>query len=159
MTVRQVTLRPATDDDRDFLYRVYASTREPELATMGWSTEQKRWFLDMQFGAQDKSYRENHPGAEFLVADISGVPAGRLYLCRNDTELRIMDIALLPEYRGQGIGNSILRDLITDGNCQQLAISLHVEKENPALNWYRRLGFRAVREAGVYWFMVREPGQ
>src|SRR5690242_8179053 len=96
-------LRPATVADDAFLRAVYASTRGEELAQMAWTDEQKRAFTDMQFEAQDRHYREHYPTARFLIIEADGVPAGRLYVDRWTREIRIMDIALLPEHRRKGI--------------------------------------------------------
>jgi len=75
-------LRPAADGDRDFLLRVYASTREEELRLVDWSTEQKAAFVRMQFEAQDSYYREHYASAAFDVIEVDGEPAGRLYVAR-----------------------------------------------------------------------------
>ena len=99
-------LRPVEPDDREFLYRVYASTRTEELAVVPWDDAQKDAFLRAQFDAQDAWWRENYGGASFDVIVVDGEPAGRLYLHRGDTEIRIVDIALLPEHRGKGVGTA-----------------------------------------------------
>jgi hypothetical protein len=57
-----ITFRPITENDMDFLYRVYASTREDELAVTDWDDAQKEEFLKMQFNAQHVYYQEHYPG-------------------------------------------------------------------------------------------------
>ena len=69
-----IELVPATDGDREFLLEVYSRTRDAELARTGWSAEQKRQFLRMQFQAQDRSYRTGCPQAEFLVIRMENRP-------------------------------------------------------------------------------------
>src|SRR5690348_16787850 len=96
--VPSYSLRPVTSDDAEFLYRVYASTREEELSAVPWPPEQKEAFLRMQFSAQDKHYRAHYAGATYDVILVDGVPAGRLYVYRTPREIRVMDIALLPEF-------------------------------------------------------------
>ncbi|MBE9118925.1 GNAT family N-acetyltransferase [Lusitaniella coriacea LEGE 07157] len=54
-------------------------------------------------------------------------------------------IAILPEYRGQGIGTMLLAHLFEQVRFQYSAISLSVSAENPALRLYRRLGFEVVK--------------
>src|ERR1700746_2508336 len=88
-------LRAATPEDEQFLRAVYASTRAEELARVPWSDEQKRAFTDMQFAAQEADYRRHYPNAQYLVIEVLGVPAGRLSVDRCETEIRIIDIALL----------------------------------------------------------------
>jgi len=153
----RLSLREAGADDREFLYRVYASTREEELAIVGWDAEQVESFLRMQFEAQDRFYREHYEGTSFAVIECDGEPAGRLYLARWPDEIRIMDIALLPEYRGRGIGTVLLTEVIGEAERGGKRVSIHVEHNNPARRLYARLGFREVEDRGVYLFLVREP--
>jgi ribosomal protein S18 acetylase RimI-like enzyme len=148
-----VPLRPAAPEDFDFLARVYASTRTEELAPVPWNAEQKAAFLRAQFEAQDKYYRENYTGAEFLVILDGEVPAGRLYVDRWPDEIRLMDIALLPEHRGKGIGTRLLNDLQEEARAAGKPLRIHVERMNPALGLYERLGFAPVEDRGVYWLM------
>jgi ribosomal protein S18 acetylase RimI-like enzyme len=148
-----LTLRPIAADDMGLLYRVYASTREEELAQVEWSVEQKAAFLQMQFDAQHRYYQANYPGAQFQVILLNGQPAGRLYLDRREAEIRIVDIALLPEYRRRGIGSALLHDILAEGERTDLPVTIHVERFNPALALYERLGFRTVEDRGVYYFM------
>lgn len=73
---QRITLRPTTPEDQEFLFRVYASTREDELARVDWDEVQKERFMRMQFDAQDTYYRENYPGYEFQVILADGHPPG-----------------------------------------------------------------------------------
>jgi ribosomal protein S18 acetylase RimI-like enzyme len=145
-----VQLRDATLADTDLLCQVYASTRAEELAVTDWSDAQKAEFCRMQFTAQDAYYRENYPTARFSVIERNGEPAGRLYVDRWAKEIRIMDIALLPEYRGVGIGTHFLRALMEEAGAAGKALSIHVEKFNPALRLYQRLDFRPREDKGIY---------
>lgn len=137
---------------------MYASTRQEELAQTGWSEEQKASFLRQQFEAQSRYYREHYAGAEFSVILSDGRPAGRLYVARWPGEIRIVDIALLPERRNRGIGTKLLEDLIAESEASGKPLSIHVERFNPALRLYERLGFREVADKGVYFLMERAPG-
>lgn len=154
-----VTFRPIGPDDMELLLRVYASTREEELAPVPWTPEQKEAFLRMQFDAQHVQYQANYPGADFLVILHGGVPAGRLYVHRREKEIRLVDIALLPEHRRLGIGTALLRDLLAEGEATGKTVTIHVEINNPAQSLYERLGFRCLDERGYYRFMEwRPPG-
>jgi ribosomal protein S18 acetylase RimI-like enzyme len=153
-----VTLRPAQPQDEEFLRRVYGSTRTEELALVDWSEAQKEAFIAEQFAAQTSSYLNNYPGAEFQVIVVAGEPAGRLYLHRRRDEIRIMDLALLPAFRGQGIGSSLLRQVLAEGQARGLPVTIHVEKFNPALRLYQRLGFQVAEDKGVYVFLKCQPG-
>jgi ribosomal protein S18 acetylase RimI-like enzyme len=73
-------------------------------------------------------------------------------------EIRIVDIALLPEYRGMRIGTRLLRALISESEESGKPLSIHVERFNPALRLYERLGFRQKADKDVYLLMERLPG-
>ena len=150
-----VILRSVEPGDIAFLYRVYASTRQEELAQTGWSESQKETFLRQQFEAQSRYYREHYSEASFDVILSDGYPIGRLYLARWPEEIRIVDIALLPEYRGTGIGTKLLEDLISESEESAKPLSIHVERFNPAMRLYERLGFRNAADKGVYFLMER----
>ncbi|MBA2691312.1 MAG: GNAT family N-acetyltransferase [Rubrobacter sp.] len=152
-----ITLRPAETSDEEFLFRVYASTREEELSVVAWSEAQKETFLRSQFDAQSRHYREHYPGAEFDVIVADGSSAGRLYVARWKNEIRIMDIALLPTRRGAGIGAKLLEDLISESESLGKPLTIHVERFNPAMRLYERLGFRKKEDKGVYLLMERRP--
>ncbi len=136
-----------------FLAAVYASTRAEELAVTGWSDEDKAVFCRRQFDAQAAHYRENYPGASFQVIERDGVSIGRLYVARWEKEIRIVDIALLPEHRGTGIGTKLLRELQEEARSVGKSLTIHVERFNPALRLYERLGFKQVEDKGVYLLM------
>ena len=150
-------LRPVAGDDREFLVDLYASVREPELAHVPWDAAARRAFVEQQFVAQDAHYREHYPGATLDVIEVDGVPAGRLYVHRGPSDIRIMDIALTPEFRRRGVGSGLLRSLIAEAEASGRKLSIHVEANNPARRLYERLGFRLAGEHGVYVLMERTP--
>jgi ribosomal protein S18 acetylase RimI-like enzyme len=148
-----ISLRPATAADSPFLCAVYASTRADELAMTDWDDEQKAQFCEMQFTAQDTHYRQHYLTAELSVILHNGTPAGRLYIDRWSREIRIMDIALLPEHRRHGIGTHLLTDLMAEAAAAEKRLTIHVERMNPALSLYQRLGFTIAEDKGVYLLM------
>jgi ribosomal protein S18 acetylase RimI-like enzyme len=143
--------------DEEFLFSVYAGTRVEEMDLVDWNAAQKQAFLHMQFRAQDHFYKENYPGAEYQVILLDGQPVGRLYLHRRSDEIRIMDITLLPEFRGRGIGTALLRNILEEAVKKCLPVTIHVERFNPALHLYERLGFCLAEDKGVYYFMKWSP--
>jgi ribosomal protein S18 acetylase RimI-like enzyme len=145
-----LTFRRIADADLPFLARLYASTRTEELAVTPWSEEQKAAFLDMQFRAQHAHYQQYYPTADWLVTTRAGQDIGRLYIDRWPSEHCIIDIAFLPEYRGKGLGAALMGDLLDEAATAGKAVSIHVEKFNPAMRLYRRLGFTIEEDKGVY---------
>ena len=158
-TAPAVALRQKSEQDTEFLFSVYASTRTEELAQVGWDDRQKERFLRMQFEAQRQCYESNYPGAEFQIILVAGRAAGRLYVHRRPKEIRIMDIAVLPEFRGGGVGSGLLKDILAEGQRTGRSVSIHVEVFNPALRLYERLGFRRTALNGVYHLLEWTPGQ
>jgi ribosomal protein S18 acetylase RimI-like enzyme len=153
------TLRPARDDDDSFLRAVYASTRAEELALVDWTPAQKQAFTDMQFDAQRAHYAQAYPEMSDDVILHNGQAAGRLRVARLPAEIRMVDLALLPEQRGEGIGTALLQDLMAEAQQARKPLTLHVEVFNPALHLYERLGFVKREDRGVYWFMEWRPPQ
>ena len=152
-------LRPITPEDISFLAGLYASTRWEELAVTEWSDEEKTLFCRSQFDAQSAHYREHYPGASLQIIEQAGAAIGRLYIARWKREIRIMDIALLPEHRGAGIGTRLLRELQEEARSTGKSLTIHVERFNPALRLYERLGFREVEDKGVYLLMKWESDE
>jgi ribosomal protein S18 acetylase RimI-like enzyme len=152
-----LALRRVVPDDRALLLAVYASTRVEELAVTGWPDEAKAAFLAQQFDAQDTYYRASFPDASYDVVLVDGEPAGRLYVDRGQDEVLLVDIALLPAFRGRGAGGELLRAVISEAEAAGKPVSIHVERENRALSLYRRHGFEQVADHGVYLLLRRQP--
>jgi ribosomal protein S18 acetylase RimI-like enzyme len=152
-----LTFRPVNDADMPFLARVFASTRAQELAATPMTEAQKAVLLDWQFRAQHAHFQKHYPQADLLVVMGGGDDIGRLYIERRPTEHSIIDIALLPESRGQGAGEMLLRDLMDEAGAAGKDVSTYVEKNNPAMRLYQRLGFKAEEDNGVYDLMRWTP--
>ena len=141
-------------EDLPFLAHLYASTRLEEMAASGWESEQIDNFLKQQFEAQHVFYMEQFADAKFdLILSGKGEPIGRLYLEEREEEFRIIDIALLPEFRGQGTGSIILSQIIEQASDHGKVVRIHVEQNNPAMKLYLRVGFRKVETKGLYILM------
>lgn len=145
-----IRFRPTTPDDVPFLRHVYATTRVGEMQRVPWTADQKRAFLDMQFNAQKEHYEQHYPRCDFLVIELEGECVGRLYIDRGETDIEIVDIALVPEVRGRGIGKMLLEEILEEGRVTGKKVGIYVEHFNPARRLYDRLGFRHVDTNGVY---------
>jgi len=150
---RGFVLRAETESDVPFLMRLYASTREDELKAIPWSDAQKQNFLASQFQAQRHHYRTYISDCRFDVLALHGEPVGRLYLEPRQTSLHIVDIALVPAQRGRGTGTAILTALQQTAHASGRGVGIFVEKFNPALRLYRRLGFTEIADHEVYFEM------
>lgn len=149
--------RPVSGTDLPFLLKLYGTTREQELAQFGWTDEQKRQFIKIQFEAQSRQYRDNYPNASFDLILFDNVAIGRLYLEEYQDQIRVIDIALLPQYRCKGIGSRFLRGIKKGATVKKKPVSMHVQQNNPALHLYQQLGFNKVDEYGIYIHMMWQP--
>ena len=144
-----VALRPATSDDQQFLMRVYRTTREEELKLVPWNEEQRQAFVAMQFHAQDSYYRERFPDASYDVITLDGEAIGRLYVLRNDEQIRIMDINVMPEFRNAGIGGALIQNLMEEAKQTNRPLRIYVEKFNPSYQLFQRRCFVPIEEGDV----------
>lgn len=154
-----LTLRTATTADRDFLITVFASTRSDELAALGWDTKQSQAFIDMQFNAQQQNYRACYPAAENSIILLAGEPIGRILLERTEESIRLIDIAILAQFRNRRAGSWLIRGLMDEATAAGKLLELSVYKLNPALRLYERLEFSKVGEEGLYIQMQWPPLQ
>lgn len=152
------TLRPVQDEDEMLLLEIYSSTRADEMALVPWDEAQKQAFLQMQFSAQQKHYRAYFPHATHEMILAEGQPVGRLYIDRRETEIRILDVTLLPQARGHGIGTQILLDLMKEADHRNQSCSIYVESFNRSLGLFQRLGFVKIEESGALWLMEWRAG-
>jgi ribosomal protein S18 acetylase RimI-like enzyme len=152
-----ITLHRAQSDDEAFLFAVYSGTRMQEMALTGWLPTQQEQFLRMQFEAQSSSYRMQFPDADYWVIRCNGVAAGRMIVNRSEDEILLVDIALLPEHSNRKIGSLLMNRLLEEAGQAGKPVRLHVERFNPALGWYERLGFKTVSESEIYLEMIWRP--
>ena len=151
-----ITLRTAGMADEAFLYELYAGTRAEEMAVWGWDEAQQRAFLNLQFRGQQAHYAEYpHPDHNLILEDER--PIGRIFLSRLQDEIRLVDISLVPEARGRGIGTALIQGLLEEAALAGKAVRLHVEKFNRAQQLYLRLGFRIIGDAQSHYFMEWKP--
>lgn len=154
---RALVLRPATSADESFLRTLFASTRAAELALINWAENQKEAFIAMQFNAQNRQYVMNYPNAQNSIILWNDDPIGRLLLDRGELEFTLVDVALLPTYRGTGIGTGLIQDIVKEAAAAGKPIRLHVSTSNAAKRLYERLGFSSVGGDAVYFEMMWVP--
>jgi ribosomal protein S18 acetylase RimI-like enzyme len=149
-TEREIRTRPANSSDQDFLLEVYAGVRREEMLSWGWSTEQQRDFVRMQFLSRRQSYLLQYPDASESVIVVDGAPAGSMTVFRGASEIRLVDIAVLPEFRGRGIGGGLITGLAHEAVCSGLPLRLSVAQGNRAARLYGRIGFVSTGRDSMY---------
>ncbi|HET9164679.1 MAG TPA: GNAT family N-acetyltransferase [Candidatus Angelobacter sp.] len=150
-------LRPSLPEDRDFIFRLYASTRMEEIRGFGWSAAQQEAFLRMQFNAQQQWYQTTYSTAENQIVEKDHEPIGRMIVQHEAGTWRLLDISLLPEHRGQGIGGELIRNLINESVAAGAVLQLQVVNTNAAQRLYERLGFIKTGQDQIYTQMEFRP--
>ncbi|HET9526146.1 MAG TPA: GNAT family N-acetyltransferase [Pyrinomonadaceae bacterium] len=155
-----VSLRPVTPADREFLVAVYGGTRAQELAQVAWDEGQKEAFVRWQFERQEEEYKQRYPDARYSVILVDGVPAGRIWVGVDDKQIRLLDIAIVPQFQNRGVGTQLLRQLMTEATQanKPLRHMVFVLNDN-AHRFYERLGFVTIEDLGGYKHMEWDPRQ
>ncbi|AVK82231.1 N-acetyltransferase [Lysinibacillus sp. B2A1] len=146
----RVELKPITKDDDSFLYEVYVSTRRKEIDLWGWSAEQTQHFLEMQWYAQQVSYKQQFPEASHCIILSDDKYAGRLLTENLPQHLHLIDISILPSFQGNGLGTYLITKLQQTAKEENKPVILQVFQTNPARNLYERLGFQIVSTDDMY---------
>jgi GNAT superfamily N-acetyltransferase len=146
--IPDITLRPVSEDDLEFLLDAYAASREIELASVPWDGAMKRQFVEHQFSAQKTHYQEHYPEAVHSIIERGGEPVGRLYLNKTSSQISILDMVVLPSHRRQGIGDHLLTSLKTEADSTCIPIRVFVEEFNPSLQWFMKRDFFVKEENG-----------
>lgn len=165
-----ISLRLAEPEDAEFLFTLYASTRMEEFSVVGWEKAQIEALLSMQFEAQRQSYALQFPAATNQIILLGGLSIGRILLDGVSvaeasislpadalSAIHLIDIAILPAYRRQGIGAQLLRDLQSTAASVGRPVTLNVLVTNPALRLYQRLGFTINGQDELYYQLIWEP--
>ncbi len=151
----KIALRSRGSGDQDFLFQLYASTRDDELSALGWSSAQLDAFLRMQFTAQRRWYETAYPKAQEQIIILGAMPIGRMIVDSNESATTLVDISLLPEHRNRGIGGELLRSLLEQCRQTRTPVKLQVLKNNPAARLYERLAFVKTGEDELYFQMEK----
>lgn len=153
----ELSLEPASAADEAFLLSLYADVRAPEMAFLPLPEAQKGLFLQSQFHAQEAQYRSAYPDADFLIICQGGTQIGRFSLVREQTRIHAIDLAVLSDWRGQGIGTAVFQQLLDEAKEKGVPVTLSVAMGNPAIRLYERLGFTLEEEQPPYQTMKWRP--
>jgi ribosomal protein S18 acetylase RimI-like enzyme len=143
--------RRARARDRNFQRHLFGLARPDAALIAQWPAAQRDAFLDSQFALQDTHYRRFFGGADYFIITREGAPVGRIILHKSKRDWRLIDIALMPEQRGRGLGTALLRGV--QAACAAAgaeSLSLHVEFANRARDLYARLGFVETGDIGSH---------
>jgi len=154
---KAISLRAVAHEDEPFLLDLYRSTRAEELTAWGWPPQQQEMFLKMQLKARDQSYLIYYPEVDDRIILLEDERVGRIILSRTDTEIRLVDITISPEYRQLGIGTALIKELFTEADSAGKSVRLQVEKPNRrALSLYERMGLTVTSENQTHFQMERK---
>ncbi len=146
-----LTLRRVTLSDQQFLMSVYESTRSDELDQVEWPEGQREAFLRWQFELQKREYDARFPDADYFIILIAGKVAGRIWIGTDQNQIRLLDIALLPEFQNRGAGTQLMRLLIDEARRTNKPLRHMVfVLNNNATRFYERLGFVIIEDLGAY---------
>jgi ribosomal protein S18 acetylase RimI-like enzyme len=152
-----LALRNATDGDADFCRALYASTRD-DLRQLPLPPALRDDLIAMQQRAHEEGRRARHPNAQVLILEHAGAPAGRVVLDTVGPDWRLVDLALLPEQRGRGLGRALLAALQARAAACGAGLVLSVLLTNEsALRLYRRAGFEVRASDALHHEMAWRP--
>ncbi len=154
---KNLSFRPVKSRDNAFLLALFSSARKKELDSLKWDACRRQTFLEMQFQAQQSHYQENFPSRDHRIVLLDKRPIGITDIARDEKEIRVLDIILKPENRNKGIGTTLMQAILDEADQSGMAVRLYAEKFNPAISFYRRLGFTVIGDTGVHSHMERLP--
>ncbi len=151
--LQSIALRSLEADDDAFLFEVYQSSRGEDLTSMGWDAERVRNFLETQYAAQQRFLKANYPQREDRIIMLDTQPIGRLVVERTDQEIRVVDVALLPQYRNSGIGTHLIRELLAEAARLGKPFRTQIIRSSTAIGLFERLGIVKIGETGSHYQM------
>jgi ribosomal protein S18 acetylase RimI-like enzyme len=152
-----VTTRPSDDTDTVFMFELYASTRPDGLVDTGWSAFRGQASVHMHAQAEEDDLDSRHPELSRMTVDVDGIRVGRLLVSRAETSWQLVDISLLPRWRGHGIGTQLLTELLAEAKAASQRVHLEAAKTNPSIRLYERLGFGDLTDRGMHWGLTWTP--
>lgn len=137
-------LRTITEQDYDFIYQVKkdAYKKYVEINFGGWDEEQQQEFF--------KKFIETYKEGAYIIT-FKGMDIGFYNESQTDSIYEIGNICIIPKYQNQGIGTTILQDVIEKHADKE--IRLQYFKQNPVGRLYERLGFQQCGETEYHYQM------
>ena len=148
-----LTRRPITAEDEWFLRVLNDELVTEELGAAAWPEQVRTSILDIQYRARRQGFRSSAGRVLEDLVVLDGEPVGWMITARDEEAVLLVDIAILREFRGRGLGGELIRGLQGDARGAGLAVKLSVVRQNPALRLYERLGFVVAGGDELRWFM------
>jgi ribosomal protein S18 acetylase RimI-like enzyme len=149
-----ISLRPAQKSDEPFFYEVFKSVRAPEFAVLGLHPEQLEMLIGQQYEARTGSYEAQFPDSGNSVVLSGDAPIGQFWVFRTPEEFLVVDIALMPDHRGSGVGATLMKQFMAEADAARVPVRVTVASNNPgSLRFHQRLGFRIISEEPMYYTM------
>jgi ribosomal protein S18 acetylase RimI-like enzyme len=146
-------LRDASGHDEAWLKQLFALSQPAIDALLALPGDIGETLVAMQYAARQTHFQAHWPRAVQRVIEWrggieagrapGGQPVGALWADEGSQGIHVLDIAVLPAWRGQGIGTRCLQDLMAVAARRHLPVTLQVAHDNPARRLYERLGFVA----------------
>ncbi len=142
--------READSHDDAFMRTLWARTHGEQFSVL--PPELGARLCTQQYEAQLAHYEQSYPDMTVHVLRWKGLDAGRLMLLDRQDAVDVLDLAILPEHQGQGLGSRVLRRI--KDHAGPRVVKLAVEKNRPrAQELYERLGFEAASDSNTHVFM------
>jgi ribosomal protein S18 acetylase RimI-like enzyme len=145
-----LTLRPTRADDTEFLYRLFYSVHAEKLQVAPLSAEEKTRLVELMYQGFTRHYSLLAPVLDDRLILLNNESIGRMILLQTRDEIRLADLAILPEYRQRGIGSALIGQVQTESTMSKRPVRLQVAQFDRALGLYRRLGFYKTDVEGPY---------
>ena len=138
-------IRFATPNDHDLIYALKAESVRPYVEKIwGWDEDYQKKDFDGDFSRME----------QFNVIEVDGRFVGFVQYYFEYPYFEVVEIHLLPEYRGKGIGSQILRYLQKACIAQDRKIRIGCFKENyRAKHLYQKLGFMQTKETDTHYIL------
>lgn len=149
--VRRLHKRPETERDAEFRFELFCRSRAANEDFSFLDAVARQVLLRQQFVGRNASYRARFPDARWEIVELDGLPIGGVITDHAADAIVVVDLAILPEWRGIGIGSSLLGEICDTARAAGAAVRLSVFSSNVgALRLYRHLGFTPVAQSEIH---------
>jgi ribosomal protein S18 acetylase RimI-like enzyme len=121
--MKNLKLRLARDDDDKFLFNLFYDVRAREFTDAGIPLAQLMPILELQHKAQIYSYSNEFPSATNSIIVFNEKCVGRILIQKNEKSAHLIDIAILQEFRGKGLGSFLINKMKSE--CDQIRLSVY----------------------------------